>query len=422
MLKNAAQHLIIVNASMFVLVLSVFSVAVYLSVTHNIDSEKRQRLEVLSAALISSIEPPDHDEPDEAIPDLMKSHSSKESQAQELTLEWFDPNQRLVAKKGFLTISVPFDKTAIFQTQDSRHALLETRPVERNGRLIGYLRVCLSLADADNYKRNLLIGLGIGTIIALIISGIAVLWLVRQALKPVALSIQKLTEFTGDASHELKSPIMAIKANGAVALKYADGLSDTHRKNIEMMLDAANQMNRTISDLLSLAESDYELPDRAMSLLNVQNLLSELAAELEEPAKVKDIKLLWVADSPKLCIKARKVHIKLVLLNVVKNAIAYSNQSGAITVRASRIGNRVQFEIKDAGIGISPEELPQIFDRFWRSDKARSYTSGGNGLGLAIVKSIVDRYKGTTSVRSELGVGTIFTISFPRAARGPEAT
>jgi signal transduction histidine kinase len=98
--------------------------------------------------------------------------------------------------------------------------------------------------------------------------------------------------------------------------------------------------------------------------------------------------------------------------NVIKNAIAYSTQGASVFVHASRLGNKVQFEIRDTGIGISEEELPKIFDRFWRSDKARSYTSGGNGLGLAIAKSIADRYQGTTTVKSKLGKGTSVYIAF----------
>lgn len=411
MLKRAAQRLIVLNASVFVLVLGVFSVAVFSSVTHNTDSEKRQRLSVLTDALIGSIEPPDEGEPDDVIPDLMILHGSND-QTGELTLQWFDAKQQLLAKKGLLTISVPFDKTATFQTQKPQHALLLTRPVERNGRLIGYLRVGISLADSDNYKRHLLIGLGSGTALALIVSGIAVLWLVRQALKPVEVSIQKLTEFSGDASHELKGPIMAIKTNGAVILKYSDGISDTHRKNIEMMLDAANQMSRIITDLLSLAESDHELSERVLAPVNVAELLDEVSDDLKVLAASKDIKIECAVDNSTLSIAVRKQDLKLILGNVSKNAIAYSKIGASISVHACRIGNRIQFEIRDTGIGISEEDLPRIFDRFWRSDKARSYTSGGNGLGLSIVKSIVDRYQGVITVKSKLGEGTSVLITF----------
>jgi signal transduction histidine kinase len=417
MLKKAAKHLMVINASVFVLVLSVFSVAVYSSVTHNIDSENRQRLQVLSDALISSIEPPDKDEPDDAVPDVVQLRGSKNDQTAALTLQWFDPQQRLLAQKGLLTIAVPFDKSATFQTQKSHHALLLTRPVERDGHLIGFLRVGMSLSDTDNYKRNLLVGLAFGTTLALVISGVAVLWLVRQALKPVEISIQKLTQFTGDASHELKSPIMAIKTNGAVALKYSDGMRDTDREKITAMLDAANQMSRTIADLLSLAESEHELPDRSLELLAMQDLFSELGEDLGDQAASKDIKIHYIVDPPNLFLKARRTDINLVLRNVIKNAIAYSNHNQTISVRGSRAGNRIQFEIRDTGIGISEEDLPKIFDRFWRSEKARSYRSGGNGLGLAIVKSIVDRYKGVTAVKSKLGEGTSVTIAFPDRRR-----
>jgi len=403
----------IVNASVFVLVLIVFSVAVFWSVTHTIDNDKRERLRVLSDALISSIEPPDEAEPDDDIPDIVQMHNDfKEEQTAEVILQWFDDKGKLLAQKGLLDVTVPFDKSATFQKQNEKHALLLTRPVEREGHLLGYLRVGIALADADSYKRNLLIGLGTGTVLALIVSSIAIVWLVKKALEPVESSIQKLSEFTGDASHELKSPIMAIKTNAAVALKYSDGLSDKHRQNIEMMLDAANQMDRTVADLLSLAESENAIPESSLVPINIASLFDELCEELKILATTKDIELECKTDDPSLSIKARKEDLRLILGNVCKNAIAYSSAGSTVFVHARRAGNKTQFTIRDTGIGISEEELPQIFDRFWRSDKARSYTSGGNGLGLAIVKSIVERYQGAIAVKSKLGTGTTVTITF----------
>jgi two-component system, OmpR family, manganese sensing sensor histidine kinase len=105
-------------------------------------------------------------------------------------------------------------------------------------------------------------------------------------------------EFAADASHELKGPVMAIKTNGAVALKYSDGLSDIHRKNIEMMLNGANQMSRTIADLLSLAESEHALSERDLRTLNIAELISELSAELKVLATSKDLKIECTVDDP----------------------------------------------------------------------------------------------------------------------------
>jgi signal transduction histidine kinase len=402
----------VLNALVFVLVLGVFSIVVYASVTHNIDSEKRQRLQVLTHALVGSIESP-HNEPDEPIPDVVQSHDANNQELSDIAIEWFDANQRLRAKKGLLAVTVPFDKSAEFQTQNVEHALLLTRAVERDGHLIGYLRVSMSLLDSDSYKRNLLVGLGIGTMLALGVSWIAAVWLVRQALKPVEINIRKLTEFTADASHELKNPIMAIKTNGAVALKYSDGMSDTHRKNIEMMLDAANQMSRTIADLLSLAESEHELPEQVLVPVNLAELIGEVSEDLKVLAASKAVEIKQMVDDPTLSLKARKSDLKLILGNVIRNSIAYSKSGASVLISAGQVGNRIQVEIRDTGIGISQEELPKIFDRFWRSDKARSYTSGGNGLGLAIVKSIVESYSGTATVKSKLGEGTSFIITFP---------
>lgn len=381
--------------------------------SHNIDREKCQRLQLLSDALVDTIEPSNDEEADELVPDLMTVRGADGLQS-ELTLQWFDPKQKLLAQKGLLPISVPFDRAATLQTQRLHHAILTTRPVTRDGHLLGYLRVGLSMADTDNYKRSLMIGLGFGVMLALAIGSIALSWLVRLALKPLELSIRKLSEFTGDASHELKSPIMAIKTNGAVALKYSEGLSETHKQNIEMMLNGANQMSRTITDLLMLAESENELPASVFSLVNVGDLFRELENDFRTLDSSCSITVNYHLADPSLTLMARKEDLILALGNVIKNAIAYCSADGSINVGAARVGNKVQFEIQDTGIGISEDELPHIFDRFWRSDKARSYRSGGSGLGLSIVKSIIQRYKGQIIVKSKLGEGTLFIITIPQ--------
>jgi two-component system, OmpR family, manganese sensing sensor histidine kinase len=413
MLKDAARRLAVVNASVFIFILLVFSSAVFLSVSHNIDREKCQRLQLLSDALVDTIEPSNDEEENELVPDLMTVRGADGLQS-ELTLQWFDPRQKLLAQKGLLPISVPFDRAAALQVQRLHHAMLTTRPVTRDGHLIGYLRVGLSMADTDNYKRSLMIGLGFGVILALAIGSIALSWLVRLALKPLELSIRKLSEFTGDASHELKSPIMAIKTNGAVALKYSEGLSETHKQNIEMMLDGANQMSRTIADLLMLAESENELPASVFSPVHVGDLFRELENDSGTLDSSCSIAVKYQLADPSLTLMARKEDLKLALGNVIKNAIAYCSAGGSVNVGAARVGNKVQFEIQDTGIGISEDELPHIFDRFWRSDKARSYRSGGSGLGLSIVKSIIQRYKGQIIVKSKLGEGTLFIIIIPQ--------
>lgn len=412
MLNKTAQHLTWLNALVFVVVLIVFSIVVYASFVESIDRDKREHLQKLVDAIDASIGEPEQEEPDDQVPDMVEDedHSAHAKPLQE-TIQWYDASQHLIAQKGLLKITKPISTSTLFVIQSSPHALLLTHKVERHSDVIGYLRVGCSLLEADLAKQNLLIGLACGITVSIFVSGGAILWLVRQALKPVERTMTQLSDFTTDASHELQSPVAVIKTNGEVALKYSDGMRESDRQKFLNMLHAANQISNTIDALLTLAELD--LPSNERESLNVCGLCHEILDELADQITAKELKTQVIFESPDISIRARKEDIKTALLNIVKNAIAYSSTGGAITLRASKLPRAARLEIDDTGIGISNEDLPRIFDRFWRADKARTYRSGGNGLGLAITKKIVERYGGAISVKSALGEGTKVVLQFP---------
>jgi signal transduction histidine kinase len=375
--------------------------------------EQQSHLQELMGTLENTIEAPDQDDHDYLIPDIVDSRESKGRESFSDNLEWFDPAGHLIRHKGALNVAVPFDKNAEFQTQENQHILLLTRAMHREGKTFGYLRVGTPLEQADLLKKHLREGLAVGTLLASVLSGLAILFLVRQALKPVASTVKLLSEFTSNASHELQSPVTAIKTNCDVALKYPEGMRPGDHEKIEAIKNAASQMSRTIDDLLSLAESGGELPEQSFSSVNVQELLSEVAEDVATLAAHKDVRVKCAVDDPKLALQTRKGDLKIVLLNVVRNAIAYSKSGKVVSLESKKVPNGICFEIKDSGIGISNADLPRIFDRFWRSDKARYYADGGNGLGLSIVRSIIDRHNGSIAVASVIDEGSTFTITLP---------
>jgi signal transduction histidine kinase len=171
-------------------------------------------------------------------------------------------------------------------------------------------------------------------------------------------------------------------------------------------------MIATTSGLLRLAASERQLDPGEQARFDIRDLTDEVLQELNPSLAVSKISVKLDETVP-VEISARREDIKIVLKNIIENAIQYSKEGGEIAIKTAREGAKVKVEIADTGIGISDSELPKIFDRFWRSDKARSHTSGGSGLGLSIVEAIVKRYKGSVSVKSLLGKGTTFTLLFP---------
>jgi signal transduction histidine kinase len=172
-------------------------------------------------------------------------------------------------------------------------------------------------------------------------------------------------------------------------------------------------MSTTIDALLRLAELEQTLPISELKQIQVNDLVKDICRELENLAASKSVEFNIEINDSNLSFTAVEADAKAALLNVLRNAIVYSRDEQRVNIKASKVGKFVQFQIEDFGIGIEANDLPRIFDRFWRSDKARSYRSGGKGLGLAITKSIVDRYNGTIGVESMPGKGSCVTVRFP---------
>jgi len=415
--KKVARDLLLANAAVFLIVGTVFSLAVYIHVINNLEGEQRNRLLTLTQAVVGSADISDVDDPndddegeDVSVPEILRT-GKQAFPVKGMSLQWYDTNGHLVTQNGSLVLSEPFSPKSNFQRQDSPHSLLLTTPVVQENKLKGYLRAGISLADFDRYRKHLLFALLSGVTLFLVVATIGVIWLVRQSLKRLQETIEKLKQFTADASHELRGPLMAVKTNAAVALRHEDGMRDKDREKFGVILDATDQMIRTTTDLLRLAESEQISPLERSSM-NLSQVLVTIASEMSAAALSKSIQLETnLAED--IIIVAREEDAKSLFANVVENAIQYTNPGGKVTVCASKQGKRATIKVVDNGIGIKSEELPKIFDRFWRSDKARSYRTGGNGLGLAIVRAILDRYDGNISVTSQPGEGTTFVITLP---------
>jgi two-component system phosphate regulon sensor histidine kinase PhoR len=147
---------------------------------------------------------------------------------------------------------------------------------------------------------------------------------------------------------------------------------------------------------------------------NIKTTLEEVIAILHKKADEKEIKLQFEADKESVLIEGDADRLKQVFLNLVSNAISYTPDGGHVFLRLRESASSIFVEVKDTGIGMEKSEVPRIFERFYRVDKARSRNSGGTGLGLAIVKHIVEAHKGTIIVTSQVGKGTTFLIELKK--------
>jgi signal transduction histidine kinase len=175
----------------------------------------------------------------------------------------------------------------------------------------------------------------------------------------------------------------------------------------------AERLGRLISDLLALARADEGQVHLEREIVRFDLLVEAVAATLEPLAAEYDITLEVEAAEP-VSIRGDEGRLMQVVMNLLENAILYTNAGGRVCIGVHSKGTQACLSVRDTGIGIAPEDLPHIFDRFYRVDPARTFTQGGNsGLGLAIVDWIVKAHDGSIAVESQVGQGSTFTVVLP---------
>ncbi len=223
-------------------------------------------------------------------------------------------------------------------------------------------------------------------------------------------------EFLGNVSHELKTPIFNIQG---YVLTLLDGGLDDPAVNRNYLLRTEKSINRMISIVEDL-ETISRLESGEMTLkythFDVVALVREVMEMLEMDAGQKNIRLMFgrIYDSP-VMVHADRQNIQQVVINLMVNAIKYGTEGGRVKVSFFDMDERVLTEVTDSGIGIPREDLPRVFERFYRGEKSRTRNrGGGSGLGLAIVKHIIEAHRQTINVRSTLGVGSTFAFTLQK--------
>ncbi len=265
--------------------------------------------------------------------------------------------------------------------------------------------------------RSLIIAFMIVGSVSLTFVCIISLFLANKAIKPVKKSLNDQKEFIADASHELRTPLAVITSSLEIVMENDVETVAMQKKWLDNIKSELQRMEQLIGNLLFLARADANADEGEYGQMDTFSLmdLSFQTLELFKPlTDKKDIHLtLDCLDASMLYGNAFKIRQLLDIL--MDNAIKHTPQNGWITLKIETAPGSVLITVSDSGEGIPKESIPQVFDRFYRVDKSRSRNNGGSGLGLSIAKSIVDSHKGKISVKSELGHGTIFTVSLPSA-------
>lgn len=213
--------------------------------------------------------------------------------------------------------------------------------------------------------------------------------------------------FIADASHELRTPITAIKGMSEILLRDDDIDVGTRREFLDIIHNEGGRLELIVEDLMQMSRLERSNVLLNTEQINIYEVTEEVIKSLELEAKRRNLSI--INDAHDVYLEADRNMIYRLLANLVKNGIAYSDK-GEITISTHLVDNEVTISVKDNGIGIPEEDLDNIFERFYRVDKARARDSGGTGLGLSICKKIVEIHNGALNVQSTVGEGTVFKV------------
>lgn len=218
-------------------------------------------------------------------------------------------------------------------------------------------------------------------------------------------------DFVANVSHELRTPISSIKGYAETLLEGAIDDKDNLREFINIIYQDSNRLANLIDDLLDLAKIESGKMKMVFAPLDINPILERCLGVLEKSIKSKRLSISFDIQDNIPKVMADDKRLAQVLLNILDNAVKYTPEGGSIKVSISLKDKLVQVDVSDTGIGIPEKDLPRIFERFYRVDKARSREMGGTGLGLSIVKHIVQAHGGQVWVKSELGQGSTFSFT-----------
>lgn len=260
----------------------------------------------------------------------------------------------------------------------------------------------------ERAKGNLLASLFYVNVSILVAGGAGSYVLARRTLQDIEATHEAQSRFTSDASHELRTPLAVMRTELEVALKDSGLTKDELREVLESSLEEVNKLSRLSQMLLQLSKAEYDKLE--MAKLNLKDIVAQVVKRQNQPQG----RITITSSQNVPAAYGNVASIEELIMILVDNAVKYSPASSTVTVKLSRQNNKACLQISNAGKGIKPDDLPYIFDRFYRGDASRTGgTKAGYGLGLALAKKIVEIHRGGLSATSAVNHTTTFKVVLP---------
>ena len=299
---------------------------------------------------------------------------------------------------------------------DGQAIRLRTEPVLIEGRVGGALQVGMGLGPNHEVLRYIRYATLGGLILGVLIAMPSGVFLANRSMRPIQQAFDRQRAFVADAAHELRTPLSLVRAQAEYLHSDPPPPTEEQRAGEELIISEVDNMSRLVSNLLLLARADNSALVIDRQLVDLHRIVSDQTERYSSQAHERGLELR-LADSAPVMVSVDKVAIEQVIGILISNAIAYTPPGGTITIRTEKRGRMAALDVEDTGIGIDPNDLERVFDRFYRADPARARASGGEGLGLAIAKALVEAHGGSISLVSQPGQGSTFTIVIPVESR-----
>jgi signal transduction histidine kinase len=291
----------------------------------------------------------------------------------------------------------------------SQVRLLMTSVQGDDGTPAGYVVTIKPLAQRDQDLRRLLELFLIGGGGGLIFAAVGGLGIAQVAIRPVRAAFQRQREFIADASHELRTPLAVVRANAEEMLTRA---RPEDREPLTDIVAETGLMARLVSDLLTLAQADRAQLELHRAEVDLLDLVLGVARGTRQLAAERSVNV--TASGERMTVRADADRMRELLFVLLDNAVRYTPAGGSVTIETRPGRDSAEIFVEDTGVGIPEEDIPHVFERFYRVDKARSRAEGGLGLGLAIAQAIVSAHGGSIEIASRPGKGTRVRVTLPR--------
>lgn len=273
-----------------------------------------------------------------------------------------------------------------------------------------------SMSQYQVFTNRMLIGGGIFFVLVSVVLYIINRFIIGISLKPVERAWEQQQNFIGDASHELKTPLTVILTNGNILMSHQDDTIREQLKWVDSTNEEATHMKDLVDKLLILAKTDNMRQNKLFSDVDLSELSMRLALQFEPVAYEKGVTIHTDIDNG-VHLTGDQTALNQIVHILLDNAVKYAGLGGEVELSLKRKQKYVYLSTRNTGTPIPPEDLPHIFERFYRSDKART-AGGGYGIGLAICKNLAELHKATINVTSDEENGTVFTVRFRASRRG----